>query len=401
VIFESLLSLGRLKPDMSIPTRKTAFIYSSLLDQRPYGENHPFPVHRYHLTRELILRSGLLDHPGILRVECPKANEADLLLYHRRDYLDALRKYSCEGITGADFRYGLGDVENPVFPGLFDWSSLACGGTLEAVRKIFDGECRNVFHMAGGWHHAHPARASGFSYLNDAVIAIKWLLLRGLRVAYIDIDAHHGDGVQEAFYETDRVLTLSLHESGKDFFPQTGKVSEMGRGKGYGYAVNMPFAPHSDDLIFEQSFKRIVLPLVRAFGPDLLVTQMGADSLRTDPLSRLEMTTGALEFAARAFLNLRIPWVALGGGGYDDIASARGAALIWGIMTGAEAPDELPLQFREIARSLGKPAESFRDEPRLAHPDDFARAQKTLEKNLGFLERKLLPLHGIVQERAV
>ncbi len=253
-----------------------------------------------------------------------------------------------------------------------------------------------AFNMAGGWHHAHAARASGFSYLNDAVIAIQELVGRGLRVAYVDIDAHHGDGVQEAFYDTDRVLTISLHESGKDFFPQTGFTREMGRGKGYGYAVNVPFAPHSDDLIFEQAFRRIVLPLLQVFRPDVLVTQLGVDALRTDPLTRLELTTSALEFAARAFLQSGIPWVALGGGGYDKINVARAWTLIWAAALQQAVPDLLPAGFVETARALGRPVRLLRDSPRLAHPDDFARAQAALDLTLASLERRLLPMHGLV-----
>jgi acetoin utilization protein AcuC len=249
--------------------------------------------------------------------------------------------------------------------------------------------------MAGGWHHAHAARASGFSYLNDAAVAIRGLLQRGLRVAYVDIDAHHGDGVQEAFYDTDRVLTISLHEAGRDFFPHTGLVHEMGRGRGYGYAVNVPFSPHADDLIFDQAMRRVVMPLLDAFRPDVLVTQMGVDALRTDPLTRLELTTGSLELAAHLFRETGLPWVLLGGGGYDKINVARGWALVWATAIGVQLPETVPEKFARTAEQLGCPIETLRDSPRLALPDDFARAQRELERSLGKLERQLLPLHRI------
>lgn len=259
---------------------------------------------------------------------------------------------------------------------------------MSAVRK-------RDFNMAGGCHHAHAARASGFSYLNDAVVAIHALLAQGLRVAYVDLDAHHGDGVQEAFYGTDQVLTVSLHETGDDFFPYTGYPREMGVGAGYGYSINIPFAPHADDLIFEQAFRRIVLPVLHAFQPDILVTQMGVDAMRTDPLTRLEMTTNVFEFAARSFLDSGIPWVVLGGGGYDKFNVARAWAVIWGTILGETLPDMLPPRFQELARGMGFKGERLRDKPHLAHPDDFARAQRALERNLDLLERKVFPLHGI------
>lgn len=376
-------------------TARRAFIYSSRFSDYSYGTEHPFKVLRYRLAYDLIRELGLLDGDRNLLVESPSASEEALSSFHRRDYLETLREFSRGDGNRANFFYGLGDVENPVFHGLYDWASLVCGGTIEAVRQVVDGGCRAAFNMAGGWHHAHAARASGFSYLNDAVVAIQGAVRRGLRVAYVDIDAHHGDGVQNAFYDSDRVLTISLHETGDDFFPQTGYPQEMGRGKGYGYAVNVPFCAHSDDLIFEQAFKRVVRPLLSAFRPDLLVTQMGVDGLRTDPLARLEFTTGALEFAARSFLDTGIPWVALGGGGYDKVNVARGWALVWGMMNGMEVPERFPSGFAATLAEIGADSVLLRDLPRLAHPDDFSRAQAFLERNLAILERRLFPLHGL------
>ncbi len=372
-----------------------AFIYSSQFDGYSYGAEHPFKVLRYRLTCELIQELGLLHHPEVRMVECPSAPEEELLRFHRRDYLETLKAFSAAGEGRANFFYGLGDVENPVFPGLYDWARLMCGGTLEAARLVVDEGCRAAFHMAGGWHHAHAARASGFSYLNDAVVAIAKLVELGVRVAYVEIDAHVGVGVMEAFYATDRVLTISLHETGDDFFPHTGYPWELGKGAGYGYSVNVPFTAHADDLVFEQAFRRIVLPLLAAYRPDVLVTQMGVDSLRTDPLTRLECTTGALEFAARAFRDTGLPWVVLGGGGYDKINVARSWALVWAVVLGVPVGDLLPELFGQAARQMGYASGRLRDLPRLAHPDDFARAQRALEKNLAYLERRLFPLHGL------
>jgi acetoin utilization protein AcuC len=364
-----------------------------------FGDDHPFTVERYRLAYELLKELGLLDGAAVVRVDSPLAPEADLAAFHHPDYLARLREFSAAGAGRADFRFGLGDVENPVFPGMYEWARRCCGGTLEATRLVVDGGFRAAFNPAGGYHHAQPARASGFSYLNDAAIAIGTLVRRGLRVAYLDLDAHHGDGVQQAFYATDRVLTISLHETGKDFYPQTGFADELGEGAGYGYAVNVPFLRHADDLVFEQAFSRVVLPLLAAYRPDVLFTQVGVDGMRSDPLTRLEFTTRSFEFAARSLRELKLPWVVLGGGGYEPLNVARGWALFWGTALGAELPDRLPPAFAARARALGWASGALRDPPHLAQPGDFSRAQQDLERVLAFLERRLAPFHGAWQGR--
>jgi acetoin utilization protein AcuC len=186
-----------------------------------------------------------------------------------------------------------------------------------------------------------------------------------------------------------------MHEAGRDFFPYTGFVKELGTGDGYGYAVNIPLAPHSDDLIFEQALQRVILPLVHAFSPDILVTQMGMDILRADPLTRLEMTTGAVESAARTFLNLGLPWVALGGGGYDKLNAARGWTLLWAVMSGQSVEECLPEPTCTLLKAMGFKHCFLRDRPHLAQPDDFCRAQEQLDRTVAFLKRRLFPLHGI------
>lgn len=376
-------------------TQRSAFLYSQRFGEFSYGDDHPFKVLRYRLAFDLISELGLLASDQVRQVECPLVDEADLRSFHAADYLQTLKEFSASSTARANFRFGLGDVENPIFPGVYDWARLGCGGTMEAVRMVADGDVQVAFSMAGGYHHAHPSRASGFSYLNDAVVAIQALLRRGLRVAYVDIDAHHGDAVQAAFYQTDQVLTISLHETGENFFPQTGFVHELGEGKGFGYAVNIPFRAHADDLIFEQAFKQVVTPLLAAYQPDLLVTQMGVDGLRTDPLSRLELTSGSIELAARTFFQTGIPWVALGGGGYDKFNAARCWALLWAIMSGATVPEELPPLFQQTIAALDRKETLLRDQPRLAHPDDFSRAQDSLDQSRAYLQRKLFPRHGL------
>ncbi|MBN2644640.1 MAG: acetoin utilization protein AcuC [Desulfuromonadaceae bacterium] len=372
-----------------------ALIYSHAFSHYSYGDAHPFKVDRYRLTFELMEHCGLVGREGTRLVEAPPAAREALERFHRSDYLATLERFSRDGGTYADFRYGLGDVENPVFKGLYDWVCLMCGSTIEAVRQVMEEGCRAAFSMAGGLHHGFAARASGFCYLNDVVVALQPLLAQGKRIVYVDIDAHHGDGVQQAFYATDQVLTISIHEYGKDFYPYSGSVQEVGVDAGYGYAVNVPLVAHSDDLIYQQAFKRLILPLIEAYQPDLLITQMGADAMRTDPLTRLECTTAMMEYAGRCFLETGLPWVAVGGGGYERLNVARAWTLLWATMIGAEVPDALPATFTPTLRELGSQTRWLRDPPHLALPDDFARAQQSLDKTLSFLERRLFPLYRI------
>lgn len=370
-----------------------AFIYSPRFQEFSYGQEHPFQLLRYRLTYDLIEELGLLAPEGIEFCNCKPVTQEQLLPFHRLDYVQTLEEYSRSDSQRANFRYGLGDVENPVFKGLYHWACLACGATLEAARQVVQGPCRRAFSMAGGYHHAHAARAAGFSYLNDAVVAIHWLLQQGNRVVYLDLDAHHGDGVQEAFYTDPRVMTISLHESGKDFFPYSGFVEEMGAGAGYGYSVNVPLLPHADDLIWGQAFERVVLPLLSRFAPDVLVTQLGMDTLRTDPLTRLECTTDGFEKILRQLSAVDLPWVAIGGGGYQPVNVARGWALAWGVISNQQVPDLLPPGFCRLLEKLQLQPMRLRDLPHLAQPDDFARAEADLNRQVGFLERRLLPLH--------
>ncbi|RQW77004.1 MAG: acetoin utilization protein AcuC, partial [Geobacter sp.] len=288
---------------------KTALIYASGFSCFSYDDYHPFKVQRYHLACELMRSYGLIGDARSLITAYPTVSEEELLSFHSADYLSRLRDFSAASEPRADFRYGLGDTENPVFNGLYDWACLGTAGTVEAARLVADEGYDIAFNLAGGWHHAHRARASGFSYLNDAAIAINILVAKGKRVVYLDLDAHHGDGVQEAFYDTDRVLTISLHESGVYFFPGTGFEQEIGTGKGTGFSVNVPLLAHTDDALYMKAFDEVAFPLIAAFDPDIIFTQLGVDTFRTDPLTRLEITTHSYSYIMKKLKALRIPWV--------------------------------------------------------------------------------------------
>ncbi|WP_281185076.1 acetoin utilization protein AcuC [Trichlorobacter lovleyi] len=371
---------------------RTALVYSSRFEQFSYGSQHPFQLHRYGLALELLEAYGLLDLPGMERRDCAPVTDEQILSFHTPAYLKRLKEFSASDEPRADFMFGLGDADCPVFKGLYDYAALGAGATLEACRLIEEERFESVLSLAGGWHHGHPARASGFCYLNDAVIAINWLRERGRRVAYLDLDAHHGDGVQEGFYADDQVLTISLHESGVYFFPGTGFEDETGIERGQGYSVNLPLLAHTDDPLYMRAFDEVVYPLLAAFNPDIIVAQIGADAFRTDPLTRLEITTHSYAYIMRKLQALQIPWVALGGGGYDLMNTARAWTIAWGAMNKVALPPRLPAAFVKKIRQQGYPHTMLLDALHWADEHDRGLALDALERSINVIKKQIFPV---------
>ncbi|MEO0248033.1 MAG: acetoin utilization protein AcuC, partial [candidate division WOR-3 bacterium] len=315
--------------------------------QSGHGAAHPLKPERLQRTYELLTAYGAFDGPQSVLVPPRQATTEELGLFHTEEYIEAVRSLSQGKTEFNPRRYNFGPGDNPVWPGMYETEALKVGSTLVAAELVTSRQVDVAFSFSGGMHHAGPAFASGFCVFNDAAIAIHWLRQRGLRVAYIDIDAHHGDGVQNAFYDQDQVLTISLHETGLYLFPGSGFVEEIGKSAGHGYAVNLPFAPYTDDEIYIWAFEEIVPPLVRRFQPDIVVSQLGVDTHYRDPLTHLCLTTAAYTAAVTAIKQLAPRWLALGGGGYDIDVVARSWTLAYGIMSGQEFPDELPSAYAE------------------------------------------------------
>ena len=285
------------------------YLYRCLL-QYQYSDIHPLKPYRLRLTHELMQRYGLLHLPQSSVRETMPATQEELELFHTSEYLGVLRAADAGKRTIPYGRYGLGPGDNPIFPGMYAWSEFCAGGALQAARLVTSGEVDVAFHIAGGLHHGMPDHASGFCYVNDLAVAITALVQQGCRVAYIDVDVHHGDGVQAAFYDTDQVLTISLHESGQFLFPGTGFVEEIGVGKGQGYAVNVPFPPGTDDTLFCTGFTAIVPPLLEAYKPDVVVTQPGVDTFHDDPLAHGDITTAGFVAVLQQLKALAPRWIA-------------------------------------------------------------------------------------------
>ncbi|MCC6443352.1 MAG: acetoin utilization protein AcuC [Armatimonadetes bacterium] len=367
------------------------FVYHP--DYRRYrlSETHPLKPRRLQMTWELLTLCGAFRGDPAEVVEPVPATEEEALQVHTPDYLETVKTLSAGRFAPGSERYGFSHGDTPPFEGMYGASLLYTGGTLTAARLVASGQAQVAFNISGGLHHAMPGRAAGFCIFNDAAIAICDLLKSAGRVCYLDIDAHHGDGVQAAFYDTDRVLTVSLHESGRYLFPGTGFPEETGVGEGAGYAVNLPLAPHTDDEIYLWAFDQIVPPLVQAYRPDFLVAQLGADTHFLDPLTHLDLTVQGHAELYRRIGRLVPRWVAVGGGGYDLTVVSRSWTLAYRTMAGKTFPEDIPPEF---ADRYGVP--SFFDARRPpATREERAFVRRAAEGSVGYLRRHVFPIHGL------
>ena len=286
-----------------------------------FGASHPLNPVRVELTIALARELGVLDLPTISLGPVEPATDDELQLVHSPPYLDAVRR---AGETlEADIAHGLGTADDPIFPKMHEASSLVAGATLAATRAVHEGRHQHGVNVAGGLHHAMAGMASGFCIYNDPAVAIAWLLEQGVeRVAYVDIDVHHGDGVQAAFWDDPRVLTISIHESGRTLFPGTGFPDEVGGAGAEGTAVNVALPAGTGDDGWLRALHAVALPLVRAFAPSYLFSQHGCDSHALDPLANLLVSVDGQRVAHAALHELAHEvcegrWIATGGGGYE------------------------------------------------------------------------------------
>jgi acetoin utilization protein AcuC len=373
----------------------TALVYTERFTDFDYGEEHPLRMERLGLTWRLMQAYGLTELPGTLVQSPAPADEATIGEFHSAAYLDVLKASDSGRAPREAPLFGLGPGDNPVFPGVWQVARLIAGGSILAADLVASGEADRAFHFAGGLHHAMPNRASGFCYVNDAVLAILRLRARGLRVAYVDIDAHHGDGVQAAFYADPNVLTVSTHERGDRLFPGTGFVDEYGDGAGVGYSVNLPLEAFTESDTYLAAFDAVVPPLVRAFRPDVLVAQLGVDSHRTDPLTHLALDVQGFAAALETLLGLAPRIVALGGGGYDVRNVARAWTVAWAMLNGVELAPELPRAFDRDVEAYAFDSRDLWDRA-VRYPDETRqRVAEYANRQVAAIRRLIFPLHGL------
>jgi acetoin utilization deacetylase AcuC-like enzyme len=299
-------------------SRSLHVFWDEKLTSYDFGPAHPLNPVRVELTMELARAYGVLDLGTVTMRDVVPADDDLLRLVHEDAYLQAVKQCGETGLPALD--RGLGTADNPVFLGMHEASALTTGATVGAAEAVWTGAAEHAANIAGGLHHAMAGAASGFCVYNDPAVAIAWLLEQGAeRVAYVDIDVHHGDGVQAAFYDDPRVLTISLHESPRTLFPGTGFPSETGV---EGTAVNVALPPGTGDRPWLRAFHAVVPPLLRAFEPQILVTQQGCDAHTLDPLAHLALTVDGQRAAYQALHELAHEvaegrWILTGGGGYE------------------------------------------------------------------------------------
>ena len=337
-------------PDMTC----ARFIGSEIYRDSTYGRNHPLAIPRVSLAIDLI--RSLDWFPGDTYVDSPRADATYLEKFHTPEYVAEVIRTENEQDASAAVRarHNIGVNGNPIFPEMFRRPATAVGGGARAVDLVARGGC--VFNLGGGQHHGRPDRASGFCYFNEPALTIGQLLDNGVeRVFYLDLDAHHGDGVQDAFHGDDRVFTFSIHEAGR--WPMERRNPDPAQPGGAldragGMARNVPVPEGLNDDELEAIIEGAVLPLIQAFEPEAIFVQCGVDALTDDPQSKQTLSNTALWRAVASIRDMAPRLIASGGGGYNPFSVARGWAGVWSVLAGFDVPDRLPVEAEELLRGI-------------------------------------------------
>uniref|UniRef100_A0A915CEP1 Histone deacetylase n=4 Tax=Parascaris TaxID=6254 RepID=A0A915CEP1_PARUN len=330
--------------DMSIRSHgktRIAYYYDGDVGNYYYGQGHPMKPHRIRMTHNLLLNYGLYRKMEVYRPQV--ASFEEMTKYHSDDYMSFLKNIRPDNMAEynkALQRFNVGE-DCPVFDGLFEFCQISSGGSIAAATKVNKKQTDIAINWMGGLHHAKKSEASGFCYSNDIVLAILELLKHHQRVLYVDIDIHHGDGVEEAFYTTDRVMTCSFHKYG-EYFPGTGDLRDIGAGRGKHYAVNCPLRDGIDDETYERVFQPIMEKVMHSFQPSAIVLQCGADSLTGDRLGCFNLTLRGHGKCAEYLKKFNLPMLMLGGGGYTIRNVARCWAFETSVALDTEIANELP-----------------------------------------------------------
>ena len=334
----------------------TLVVWDDVFTTYDFGPTHPLRPLRLELTMALAGQLGVLDRPGVT-VRAPRQAGDDLLeLVHDPLYVASVRRAPDDLLGRLSLRYGLGTGDNPIFPRMHEAAALVTGASVDAARAVWDGSAQHAVNISGGLHHAMRDRASGFCVYDDPAVAIAWLLQAGAtKVAYVDVDVHHGDGVEAAFWDDPRVLTVSMHESGATLFPGSGWADQVGGDAAAGSNVNVALPMATDDAGWLRAFDAVVPPVLRAFGPQIMVTQHGCDTHALDPLAHLMMSIDGQRAAYAALHALSHElchgrWVVLGGGGYEPVQVVpRAWTHLLAEVTGAPVDGATPADWRAIA----------------------------------------------------
>jgi acetoin utilization protein AcuC len=382
-------------------------VFDPTLTGYDFGPTHPMSPLRVDLTMRLATELGVLGDGGLRTVGAPVAPDELLASVHGEAFLAAVRRVGGDPYL-VDEEHGLGTPDNPAFEGMHGASAHIVGATVEAARRVWTGEVTHAANISGGLHHAMPDRASGFCIYNDVAVGIRWLLEHGAqRVAYVDVDVHHGDGVERIFYDDPRVLTISLHETGQMLFPGTGFPGDTGGPGAEGSAVNVALPPGTSDAGWLRAFHAVVPPLLREFSPDILVTQQGCDSHIEDPLAHLMLTVDGQRASYQALHDLAHEvcggrWVATGGGGYAIVdVVPRAWTHLLGIVAGRPVDPATPTPegWRDhITTLLGRTPPFRMTDGRTPAYRDWAEGYDPgtwLDRAVHATREAVFPLHGL------
>lgn len=372
------------------------FVHGPELVQNGYPPSCPFNTHRAQRTRDIVFQMGLLGTSDrIERVPRPARRE-ELEWFHTPEYLALLERGEYEELGWQGLEAGIGTVDCPRFDHMYRYSALAAGATLTAAEVILSGEARVAFNPSGGFHHAFPDHAAGFCYLNDVVLGAMRLAWGGRRVLVLDIDAHHSDGVQHAFYCRSDVMVISIHESGRTLFPGTGFEDEIGEDDGEGFTVNIPLPVGTPDAVYERVLCDVVWPLTEAFSPDVVVVELGMDTLAGDPLAHLHLSNNVPAGVISHLVRIGRPILAVGGGGYQFEPTARGWALCWSILCGVNNNvDDLGAGLGGVMLQNTDWIGGLRDRIRICDAANMAQIEAEVSTTIERLQRLLFPLHGL------
>jgi len=388
-------------------------VFDTTLTEYDFGASHPMSPLRVDLTMRLARALGVVDAPdaspdaGLRRVDAPHASDDLIATVHNDELVEAVRRFSRDPV-GMDVAHGLGSSDNPVFEGMHEAAAHVVGASVEAARQVWSGESLHAANIAGGLHHAMPGAVSGFCVYNDVAVAITWLLANGAeKVAYVDVDVHHGDGVERIFYNDPRVLTISLHETGEMLFPGTGFPGDSGGPDAPGSAVNVALPPGTADAGWLRAFHAVVPPLLREFAPDILVSQHGCDSHAEDPLAHLMLSIDGQRAANLALHDLAHEtcggkWVVTGGGGYAvvDVVPRTWAHLL-AIVGGTplDPRTSTPEDWREqVMAMVGRRAPERLTDGRAPKFRDWSGGYdpaSRLDRAVQATRKGVFPLHGL------
>ena len=375
--------------------RSLAFLYSPEIEALSYPPDCPFKTQRAGLARLRLKSLGLLGDENRFEFEPRRASVTELKRFHTAHYLEEMQRAADGDLTVDGLRMGFGGPDTPVFKDMFECGAWACGAGFGAANLLLQGRADIAFNLLGGFHHAFPERAAGFCYLNDVALACMKLADTGKRVLYLDVDAHHGDGVQSAFYGRRDVMTISLHESGKTLFPWGGFENEIGEGAGRGYNVNISLPAETYDEAFLTAFDSVAMPLANAFAPDVLVLELGLDILAGDPLTHLRMTNNVVVEIAERVLKLNCPMLVAGGGGYHVENTVRGWALAWRTFCGENDECDFALGMGGVMLASTEWAGGLRDRVLAVSAEQRRAVEPELRTTIETVINNVFPLHGL------